>query len=211
VIRLEPGDCAAIEHGIILEEIRSRTEFNRRVQALQFTLVGAAIAALAAVKFDAIPPWLIFTAGGLISALTVSLFLESNQNNFYIALAASYIDQVFNRRFVGEDGRPVVQWVDYLRARRDANPRLITRVAFFLDAQVFTNSLLMMSSLVIYVVGLYEATIRDWVLCALATVWMLVSCLVFVICLARHFSEPHKALRPMSAEEQALFWGRPMA
>ncbi len=193
--------AAALEYQIIHGEIFARTEFNRRVQQLQFGLIGAGVAAAAALKLEAITWDLTLIAASVLAALTIALFMEANQNNTYIAFGASYIDRVFNRRYQTEDGGRIIRYVEFLGLKRDRSRNPILRFAFYLDAQVLINAVLFALAGGLYIFGIHHSPSGAGLGRMIASLWMVVMAFLFIVCMWRHFLEPRLAGSDLTLEE----------
>ena len=123
---------AELEFGFVKDEMRARTEFNRRVHYIQFTVFGGIVAATQLFAPDKLnsSSMRVLCIGGLL--INYVLLHELTKNSYYVRAAAFYVVKVINQKFE----MPISEWEHYLHLIRNRSARWSDKYAFYLDTNL---------------------------------------------------------------------------
>lgn len=196
-----------IEFGNAKEELRARTEFNRRLLNLEITLLAATVAVLAASNAGVfVNAYLIQTSCALVLWIAVAFAVENYSNNFFIIKAAQFQHYTLNQKYqLIDERRPVFEWEIFIAAERQHSPRRANRYMFIADAPFILNIVMTVLAIAGYIQSLW--TSRNTVF-LVPLFLMLMGCFAIAFCYWSHF-QPLSGLNALvSREESAAFTKR---
>src|SRR5947209_2482411 len=156
--------AADIEFSYVAGEMRARTEFNRRVQTVQITLLTSLFVAPLVAFFTSANPEKIqamfsgdtaaLVSFAILGVMLVNfvMLLEVGQNGVYILMTAGYFDMILTRKYVIDADCPAFEyafWVNML-SRQAVSP--FERNVFVLSAHVFLSLSILGISAAVFVV-----------------------------------------------------------